>query len=115
MTIENVGEQKTQYSKRHRSTFMKEAWIPWALATAVCFTACNAIIADITQKAGTECILYFASGSIVTGVIYNIYDSYTLYKATANLWNDQNLIVDGKLSLRNLIGYLAYALNYFLI
>ena len=91
------------------------AWVPWAIATAICFTVCNAAIAEITQTAGAECLFYFASGSIVTGVAYTIIDSKNNYSKTHKLWNDQNIIVDGKFRVSNFIGFLAYCCNYFLI
>jgi len=47
-------------------------WILFAFGACACFTACNAAISEITSKAGPACIFYFASGSIVTGLVYNI-------------------------------------------
>lgn len=51
----------------------------------------------------------------MTGIVYNIIDSYSSYKTEGKLWNDQNLIVEGQLKLRNLLAFFAYSLNYFLI
>ena len=90
-------------------------WIVYAFGAAFCFTLCNAAISEITSKVGPLCIFYFASGSILCGAVYNILQSYKNYLTKGKIWNDQNIVVDGKLSQRNLLGFIVYCLNYFMI
>ena len=51
-------------------------WLKFGIAAGICSTATNAAIAEITMKAGPECLLYFASGSIFMGIIYFSYMGY---------------------------------------
>jgi len=49
------------------------------MVSAIFFTLCNEAITEITQKVGPFCIFYFASGSIITGFIYNAYMSICIF------------------------------------
>ena len=96
------------------------AWILFSLGAAVLFTADNEAIAIITQEKGIHCILYFASGSVITSIIYQLVQSYRNSKGYNRqhrvvFWNDQKLIIDGKVDWRNVVGYIAFCLNYFLM
>lgn len=72
------GEAKAFIDNQTKETAGPEenkAWVLYAFGACVCFTACNAAISEITNKVGPACIFYFASGSIVTGIVYNIYQT----------------------------------------
>lgn len=85
-------------------------WILWALGAATCFATCNETISEITNKVELECLFYFVSGNLLTGVLFNVYDSCKHRK----VWNHQNIIVDGKLKWKHLLGMVAFGLNYVL-
>ena len=53
-----------------------KAWIGYAIAAAICFTACNAVISEITSKVGPLCLFYFAPGSMLTGLAYNLIEMF---------------------------------------
>ena len=50
-----------------------KAWIFYASAATICFTACNTTISEITEKSGPLCILYFSMGSLLSGLLYNLF------------------------------------------
>jgi len=50
-------------------------WLGFAFAACFCFTLCNAALSEITSKVGPACIFYFASGGIITGLVYNMQQS----------------------------------------
>ena len=55
---------------------------------------------------------YMASGSIFASFIYMVQESYTKYKIDGKLWNNQNIIIDGKLNNRNLILFIQYFVSF---
>ena len=61
------------------------------------------------------CIFYFASGGIVTGIVYHLWYSHRNLKKGKSFWNDQNLVLDGQVYWRNVVGFTVYCLLYFLI
>lgn len=92
-----------------------EPWILFSFSAAICFTACNESITMITTAVGPLCIFYFISGNIIAGLIYFFNKSCQNYQSGGSFWNNQNVIVDGKLKIRNLCGYLAYCAVYLCI
>lgn len=93
------------------------AWILWSLSAAACFTACNEAISLITANAGPLCIFYFAPGTVAVGTVYQlimcIYNSRQQQKCIC--WNEQKLIIDNKVDCKNVLGFVAFCFNYFLI
>lgn len=61
---------------------------------------------------GQVICLYFASGSVITGLVYNLIMSTRNYRATGRFWTDQNLVVDGHLKVRNLLGFILFCCVY---
>jgi multidrug transporter EmrE-like cation transporter len=55
------------------------------------------------------------SGNFIFGLIYHFKQSYISYKNYGPFWNDQNIIIFGRLQCKNLVGFMAYCANYFLI
>ena len=57
---------------------------------------------------------YFSSGQAFAGIIYNIWDMRKNYKTNGKIWPDQNIIIDGKWSGRNLLGFILFCITFFL-
>lgn len=79
------------------------------------FTICNIAIAQIARKVGPYCMFYFSGGSLVTGFIYHLYMCILNFKTSGVFWNNQNLIIDGKLRWRNVFGFVVFMIQYFLV
>ena len=90
-------------------------WIFYAFAATICFTACNTAISEITSRSGPLCILYFSLGAMLSGAIYNLMHCIRNWRTQGTFWLDQNIIVEGKFKLLNLIGFIAFSCLYFLI
>ena len=95
-------------------------WVLYAILTAILFTLCNEAISEISQNRGPECLFYFASGSIFTGLLFFLYKSVHNFKKRAGkrdrkCWHNQNIIINGKLNCRNLLGYSIFCMLYFVI
>jgi len=63
----------------------------------------------VATKVGYIAVLYNASGTVIACIIFDLKAAWTNYKKTGVFWNDQNIIKNGKLSLRNLLGFLCYS------
>ena len=79
------------------------------------FTLCNESITLVTSKIGPACIFYFISGNLLAGLIFHFRGSYINYKKGGSFWNHQNIIKDGKMNYRNLLGFIAYCCVYLCI
>ena len=55
--------------------FRVAPWKLFAVAATTCFILCNAVISEVTSQVGPIGLFYFASGSILTGLIHNVYFS----------------------------------------
>lgn len=99
--------------KANESPKENKAWIAFSFGACLCFTICNSTISDITNKEGPACLFYFASGSIVSGIVYHILKSCRNEKG--KIWNDQNIIVQGKFSGKNLLGFICFMAVYLCI
>ena len=56
-------------------------WLPPALSAIVCFFIGNASASVVTADVnGLACIFYLSSGGVLSGLLYNIYKSYEMYK-----------------------------------
>ena len=74
----------------------------------ICFTSANCAMSEITNQAGLECILYYASGGLLAGAGYHI-----IAACRDRAWTNQNVVIDGRLSKMNLFRYLMNCLVYF--
>ena len=101
--IHEGGEESTNSSSK--------SWISYSFAAMLAFTINNSTMCEVTEKAGAECLQYFAAGFILSALGYN---TYQIYK-TGNFWTNQNIIVDGKFSKKNFIGFCHYFTSFFLI
>jgi len=72
-------------------------------------------ISEITSEVGVFCVFYFASGSIVTGILHHLFRSLENYRAGDPFWNNQNLIVKDKLKWNHVFGFIVFSMLYFLI
>lgn len=69
-----------------------KVWLPYALASAVCFFSGNSILATITANIdGLATIFYVSAGAIFCGALH------VIVKCIQNRgWHGQNMIVGGK-------------------
>ena len=90
-------------------------WIGYAVGAAICFTACNAIISEVTSKVGPLCLFYFAPGSILTALSYELIEMWKNCRRGKSCWLDQNIIIKGVLNKRNMVGFILFCITYFMI
>ena len=90
-------------------------WILYSFGAAFFFTVCNTSISEITSKVGPLCLFYFASGSILTGLLYNFIEAIKNKRKNGVFWCNQNLIIHGRVKYVNLIGFMAFCFVYFLV
>lgn len=102
----NAGKEPVRYTKKPE----RNAWLKYAFGAMMCFTLCNEAISEVSGKVGPLCLFYFAPGTIVISIFYY---AFAWYKQKG--WVDQNIIVDGSFKLTNFIGFVIYALIYFII
>lgn len=67
-------------------------------------------MSEITNQAGLECILYYASGGLLAGGGYHI-----IAACKERSWIKQNIIIEGELHKMNLFRYFLNCLVYFLV
>ena len=79
-----------------------KAWLNYAIFACICFTISNVFASKLSQVAGYKCIYYYASGNILAGSIYHLFKSRQTQNSGGHFWNDQNIIVDGKMNIHNL-------------
>ena len=91
-------------------------WFPAAAAAGVCLCLGNEIISIITSHVdGLSCIFYLSFGSWVTGLMYQLIMSIVNYrdKNVHYIWHRNNIIIDGKLIVRNLLLFLIMCCIFF--
>lgn len=77
------------------------------------FALGNCLITEVSARAGAvSCLMYFSSGPIIAGLVFNIMRAWKSKKEGGPFWNDQNLVVGGGLRLKNLVAFAVYALIY---
>jgi drug/metabolite transporter (DMT)-like permease len=57
---------------------------------------------------GFYAFFYTAPGNFLTTFIYNTHHIFKNYRARGVLWNNQNIIIGGKLNVRNLLRMVCY-------
>lgn len=60
---------------------------------------------------GLLMIIYYASGGVLTGVLYQFYRCYT----DKTSWNNQNLVVDNQVVKRNVVGFICFCMMYMMV
>ena len=50
-----------------------KSWIWYSFAAMLAFTINNSAMCEVTEKAGAECLQYFAAGFIISALGYNTY------------------------------------------
>lgn len=92
-----------------------DQWIYLTLTSAIFYTISNSGIVYVTSKVGPYVLFYQGVGQIATCTIYNLILCYHNYrKPGGKFWNDFNLIVDGKLQCKNLVGFCCFCAIIFL-
>ena len=97
-----VSEQKKRYT-----------WVLLTFIAAVLFASCNAALTEITNAVGfPHCLFYFAAGSIVSAIIYNIREAAITYQNGGSFWSDQNIIINGRVNCRHLYSFIIFMMLY---
>ena len=110
-------QMKKDYSEfaENQKPVRDNTWIMFAIGASIGFALCNTSLSSITLKVGPICVLYFASGSIITGLIHHLVGSIRNYQNGGFFWNNQNLRVNGRWDRKNLLGYIVFCLSLCMI
>lgn len=95
--------------------FSTNSWILHASLATLFFSLCNEAISEVAFFQGPLCLFYFSTGSVITGLIYNVYKAIGEYKKRGVFWNGQNLIVGGSLRWSNLFGFLVFMIQHLVV
>jgi len=90
-------------------------WIGLSFAASVFFTICNSFIVELSNNVGPFAIFYFASGAVFSGLVHNFIEAFNSKREGGPFWNDQNLIVDGKIAWKNILAFLAFCCLFFVV
>jgi hypothetical protein len=77
----------------------------------ICFSLASLLIRPIISKSGPFLLAYLSTGIVFAAIIFNIWEFYSNYKKTGNFWQPQNIIIDGKVNWKNLIGFLIFSIT----
>ena len=89
----------------------RKAWIPWAIASTVFFAVRGSATNDTAERAGPEAIFYYAPGPIILALAYFLVQgTVNACKPGGQFWVDWNLIWDGKIKTKNVLGFLLFSL-----
>ena len=83
-------------------------WIALSFTASLLFCMSNFLKAFLSSEVGYLAVLYNSTGTVIVCLIFNISEATQNYKKKGVFWNDQNLIKEGKLSIRNMLGFLSY-------
>ena len=90
-------------------------WITMAFVASIMFCIASASKTYITARVGWLSNLYTCGGSVLVGLIHNFKEACHNYSSTGTFWNNQNIKVDGKLSIRNLLGFVLQSCLMFIV
>ena len=99
--------------QRFKQSFFRAPWILNMVFATIAFTFCNVSISHITSYGPTG-IFYFSTGTLLSGTVFHLYESFLHYKRKGSLWAPQNLIVKGKLQTANVIAFACFCTIYLL-
>lgn len=105
----------SKHTKDHCCNWKGKTWVVYALVASMFFALCNEAIAEITAIKGPECLFYFASGSVLTGLIFNLYKCTKNFQQQGLFWNDQNIMVGGRVKCSNLFGLTIFMIQHFMV
>ena len=90
-------------------------WVGLSIFASICFTICNSFIVELSLAVGPYSMFYFASGAVFASMIFNLIEAYRNKQEVGIFWNNQNLIVYGKLRWRNVFGFICFCGLYFIV
>ena len=94
---------KVQESKKEN-----KAWLYWSIVACFSFTLCNTSLSMLSTDVGAASVFYYSTGSVISGFVYQFGASYQNYRKNGVFWENMNLIIEGRLNKKNLLGYVAY-------
>ena len=103
------------FSQNEKVAVESKKWLYYAFASSFCLTIVNEVSADLNTKVGPASIFYIATGQVVLSMGYLCYDMFFNHRQNGTWWPNHNLIINGKLKTKNLIGFLSFCLIFFLI
>mmetsp|Transcript_17028 Transcript_17028/g.28774 ORF Transcript_17028/g.28774 Transcript_17028/m.28774 type:complete len:163 (+) Transcript_17028:28-516(+) len=93
-----------------------KAWIGLSLLAAASFASGNSFITAIASQTNPiNSIMYYSTGGLVCGLFYNFKSCLKNKKQGKGCWSDQNLVVDGKLKTKHVLGFIIQSLFYWSI
>ena len=82
-------------------------WVKPVLLAALMYFTCDFQVSYITERVnGIEPWYYTSSGPIICALVFNIWKGVKNRKQTGSIWNNQNLIVNGKILWSNIFKFL---------
>jgi len=101
----NVSEQR----KKSRE------WIPMAFFSTICFAIRGNAANDTAERGGPVAIFYFSTGPILLALVYLlVQSSINSFKPNGKFWVDWNLVKDGQIKKKNLMGFILFCLINFI-
>ena len=97
---------------------ISRVWILHAGCAATCFCFANEITSIITFHVdGLSTIFYLSGGAMVAGISHQVIMSVLNFRDPAKdyIWHRNNLIIDGKLRIPNLLLFIIMCSTYFCI
>jgi drug/metabolite transporter (DMT)-like permease len=79
------------------------------------FAVANGLKAYVTSKMGMTAFFYQAPGNVLACCLYHLAQIIKNFGTRGVLWNDQNIIIGGKLNVRNLLGMACYTCTQTLV
>ena len=83
-------------------------WILQAFIASLCYTVSNGLKARMSREVDFIALLYNGLGCILAPIIFFLWNSAASYRSGGRFWDDQNIIVGGKFSLRNFIAMVVF-------
>ena len=90
-------------------------WLWYSFITVFFFVIVSESSAEVASKIGPTVYFYFTAGNVFLCILYKIYDFYTNYRKNGTWWTNHNIIINGKLNTKHLIGFIALACLYTII
>ena len=90
-------------------------WIAYAFLASILFMIADAAKAEMSNESGFGTIMYNSTGTVIVCLGFNLKQSFSNYRKNGVFWNNQGLIVDGKLNKLNVLCMAIYVLIIFLV
>jgi hypothetical protein len=83
-------------------------WVLYSLYATVWFAVVNSFINEIAVAAGPFVLFYQVAGSILAGILYNIYNARERYRTEKKCVPEFNFVVKGQASWINIFAFICF-------